>query len=513
MKRRITLRMTFLVLLAITVGFVPGMAQQPSNVKIEVRKMENGQVDVRNENRSLEDVGSLQDLLDQYGVKEELGDLQPGEEVEIIIRRKQKADVVREMVIDLDSDRPAPVIEEAKKRPLLGVFYNEDEETGGGKVTGLIQNSAAEANDIRAGDVIIQLDKKVINGIESLQDEVRAHKAGDKVKVVLLRDGKKINKNVTLGEDNQKHRNHWESSHFKFEDFNRLPHGKIMKVKPSGSKAGRPMLGVTLNVNRTVIENNGDRQDETNIRVQGVLPNSAASNMGIMTNDRIVAVNGQQVNSIMDIRNAMNGKKAGDKVTVTVERNGDGNMKKLSGNLTDLKHDGQEEEVEINVDFDFDNIEINDIELKEMDDFDWISNDGNQKVIIRKFDDNDNVRGEVREFHMTISMSDVSDEEAQALSAASGEDFAGQSNLDLARFEVGPNPNSGLFNLSFDLPSEGNTQIRVLDLNGEEIYRESLGNFTGSYNKDFDISKFAKGVYFLQITQGDRAFTKKVVTQ
>jgi membrane-associated protease RseP (regulator of RpoE activity) len=532
MEKRITLRMAFLVALAILIGFAPGMAQQPSNgnVKIEVRKQQNGQVDVQKDSRSLDEVGSLQDLLDQYGAKEELGDLQPGEEVEIIIRRRKKADVVREMIVELDSDRPIHKIEEKAKRPLLGVYYEEDEKTGGGRVNGLIPNSAAEGADIQKGDIIIQLDKEVIQGLASLQNAVKSHKAGDKVKVVLLRDGKKISKNVTLGEDNHRRFQHMgNGTDFHWEQFNgnnneeiifAPKHGGAQKFhfKSDEDMAGRPMLGVTLNINRTVIDNgNGDRQDETNIKVQSVLPNSAAADMGMENGDKILSVNGQQINGINDIRTALDGAKKGDNVTATVERNG--NMKKLSGKMTDLKHKGQHKVM----DFDFDtDVNINGIEieelkrleeLKNLEDVHFFDGSNGERVIIKHIETDDNTDGEVREFHMVISLSDVTTEEAQALSAASGEDFSGQSSLEMARFEVGPNPNNGLFKLSFELPSQGETQIRVLDLNGEEVYRENLGNFQGRYDKDFDISKFSKGVYFLQITQGDRAFTKKVVTQ
>lgn len=530
--------MAFLVLAAIMIGFSPGIAQQPSNgnVKIEVRKTQDGQLDVQQDNRAIEDVGNLQDLLNQYGVSEELGDLQPGEEVEIIIRRRQKEEVVREMIIDLDSDRPERVIDIAPrppmppkaKRPLLGVYYSEDTETGGGRVTGVMENTAAEKAEIQENDIIIQFDKTVIQGLNSLQEAVASHESGDKVSLVLLRDGKKMTKKVTLGENNlSEHNYRWKSngnSNFHFEDFNSIPNGRIIKKKRSSMK-GRPMLGVTLNISRTMIDDgNGNMEDNSTITVQGVLPGSAASEMGVQTGDEILRVNDKTVKGIDDIRDAMEGSKAGDDVTVFVERND--KVTRLRGKLTDLKHDNDEEH-EIRIDK---RIELNNLnfeELENMENVEIIRMGDDERVIIHSSgDNNDEVevvvhssgdieRGEskFREFHMTISMSDVSSEEAEALSAASGKEFQGQSNLEMARFAVGPNPNSGMFNLSFDIPTEGRTQLRVVDLNGQEIYTEDLGNFRGEYNKDFDISNFSKGVYFLEITQGDRAYTKKVITQ
>ncbi len=512
--------MGFLVLLAVLVGFVPGVAQQPNNgnVKIEVRKMQNGQVDVQQDSRAVEEVGSLQDLLDQYGAAEELGDLQPGEEVEIIIRRRKKDDVVREMVVELDSDRPVKIIEEAPKRPLLGVYYSEDLETGGGLVTSVMDNTAAEKAGLLKGDVIIQLDKEVIQGINSLQEAVAAHKAGDKVKVVYLRDGQKMTKNITLGENNRKETafqwNNQNGRNFHFEDFNNLPSGKILNKKLSEINTNRPMLGVTLSINRTVLDDgNGNREDKSDVTVQGVLPGSAASAMGIRSGDKIRKVNGQDVKDIADIRSALGDAKAGDEVRVSIERNGDGNLQELRGKLTNLK---QEENTTSQKRIIMNGLEVDDIDIEELENMDIFNirkGGDNVNIIVESIFEDDNNAGEVREFRMTVALSDVSNAEAEALSAASGEEFSGQSNLDMARFSVGPNPSNGMFNLSFELPTQGKTQLRVLDLNGEEIYKEDLGMFRGTYDKDFNISNFAKGVYFLQISQGDRAFTKKVVTQ
>jgi len=40
-----------------------------------------------------------------------------------------------------------------------------------------------------------------------------------------------------------------------------------------------------------------------------------------------------------------------------------------------------------------------------------------------------------------------------------------------------------------------------------------VNNFSGTYNKEIEIAKDGKGVYFLQINQGDKALTRKIVIQ
>jgi len=74
-----------------------------------------------------------------------------------------------------------------------------------------------------------------------------------------------------------------------------------------------------------------------------------------------------------------------------------------------------------------------------------------------------------------------------------------------------PNPNNGKFNLAFNLAEKGDAEITVLNIEGKKVYSEKLPDFTGAYDKEIDISKNPKGVYFVKIEQGRHAQVKKVV--
>lgn len=76
-----------------------------------------------------------------------------------------------------------------------------------------------------------------------------------------------------------------------------------------------------------------------------------------------------------------------------------------------------------------------------------------------------------------------------------------------------PNPNSGKFNLTFTLPEKGDTEITILNIDGKIVYKESLPNFSNTYDKEIDISKNAKGVYFVKVEQGKHAQVKKIVLE
>lgn len=76
-----------------------------------------------------------------------------------------------------------------------------------------------------------------------------------------------------------------------------------------------------------------------------------------------------------------------------------------------------------------------------------------------------------------------------------------------------PNPGNGKFNLSFKLEEKGNTQITILNVEGKVIYTEKLNDFSGVYDKEIDISKNPKGVYFVRVEQGAHSQLKKIILE
>jgi len=75
-----------------------------------------------------------------------------------------------------------------------------------------------------------------------------------------------------------------------------------------------------------------------------------------------------------------------------------------------------------------------------------------------------------------------------------------------------PNPNSGKFTLQFNADKRP-TEIKITNLNGKEIYSEKLSSFEGSYQNEIDLSGQKRGIYLLQIIQGNKATNKKIVIE
>ena len=78
------------------------------------------------------------------------------------------------------------------------IILNIPEGTGS-KVTRVHPKSAADRAGLIENDVILSIDGQVVRGYESLASTIRSHKPGDQIQMTLLRQNKKIDVTVTLG--------------------------------------------------------------------------------------------------------------------------------------------------------------------------------------------------------------------------------------------------------------------------------------------------------------------------
>jgi hypothetical protein len=67
------------------------------------------------------------------------------------------------------------------------------------KLTGVRAGSPAEKGGLVAGDIIVEFGGKTVTDLQSYSDALYSHQPGDAVKVVFLRDGKRMETMVTLG--------------------------------------------------------------------------------------------------------------------------------------------------------------------------------------------------------------------------------------------------------------------------------------------------------------------------
>jgi aminopeptidase YwaD len=88
------------------------------------------------------------------------------------------------------------------RRAALGVIpdYGTDDTTPGVKIMGTHPGSAAEHAGMQAADILIAIDATKIDSLYDLEGYLEQAKPGDKVKLVFLRDKRRVEANAVLGE-------------------------------------------------------------------------------------------------------------------------------------------------------------------------------------------------------------------------------------------------------------------------------------------------------------------------
>jgi len=86
----------------------------------------------------------------------------------------------------------------AGDRPYFGSIPAFGEQVEGYPLSGVAPESPAARAGVQAGDVIIRFGKHKITSLEDFDSALRRFKTGDKVAVIVRRDGKEVALNVIL---------------------------------------------------------------------------------------------------------------------------------------------------------------------------------------------------------------------------------------------------------------------------------------------------------------------------
>lgn len=79
--------------------------------------------------------------------------------------------------------------------------------------------------------------------------------------------------------------------------------------------------------------------------------------------------------------------------------------------------------------------------------------------------------------------------------------------------QVYPNPSTGKVMLRFHQFEVADLQVSVVNALGQTVYSEALEHFHGEYAGAIDLSAFARGLYTLQVTDGQRQFVQKLMVE
>ena len=152
----------------------------------------------------------------------------------------------------------------------------------------MVEEGPAEKAGVKSGDVIIKFKNKEIREYTDLSRYAGLTKPGTKVTIELIRDGKKMDLKVKLGE------------------FEESRNGRFAEKEESA-------LGMTVQDITPELAEHFDIEKTEGVLVTNVKANSQAEKAGIQRGDIILEVNRKKISTTKDFRKAV---KASGKETV-----------------------------------------------------------------------------------------------------------------------------------------------------------------------------------------------------
>lgn len=322
----------------------------------------------------------------------------------------------------------------------------------GSYVTGVIGNTAAERAGIKPFDYIYGIDEYRTGSRQNLGSILQKYEPGERAKVYYIRKGSDRSTNITFGSRSE-------------------------AVYKEVDKCDEPFFGVS-----------GDHSRSWNkgVPVQ-VIAKSTAESLGMEDRDVILTINDYTIIDWDDISTAIDNMSVGENIKVTYLRDN----REITG-VQAIKSYCATKGVGGIDQFKFreNEIVVTGVELSKR--------DRSFKAV--DFTD------------VVVNVQDISQEESSKLRSTSGIRISNNT-LRVNNLELAPNPHKGLFNLRFDLPSSGSTRVQIFNESGRNIYDYDLGNYSGEFEDEVDISQNGNANYFLTVSQNNRMMAKKIVLQ
>ena len=81
----------------------------------------------------------------------------------------------------------------------------------------------------------------------------------------------------------------------------------------------------------------------------------------------------------------------------------------------------------------------------------------------------------------------------------------------LEQMDIYPNPVANELRLSLNSETSGNYDLRIMNMQGQTAYAESLSLISGAQHRTVDVSQLAAGVYTVIISDGNKSSTRRLV--
>ncbi len=162
----------------------------------------------------------------------------------------------------------------------------------------LVAGGSAESAGIKEGDVILKIDGKDVNKTNELQSYIAGKSAGTKVDLTIFRDGKEIDKTVTLKARDENNKSQ--------------PVADLKNKSENGSEKAATTASfdqIGLSIRNLTSNDKAQYKVSHGVMITDVKPLSAAEDQSLAPGIVIVEADKRQVNNIGDFKEAVKDKK------------------------------------------------------------------------------------------------------------------------------------------------------------------------------------------------------------
>ncbi len=207
-------------------------------------------------------------------------------------------------------------------RGSIGIQFSADEDrnhelvkgyggTQGIFVTHVEPGGPAEKGGLKEGDIIVSLDGKPVTRGQDLMDHVADASVGESMKIAVLRNGKKEDLSVIIGDRAKVFANTF---------------GGQRSESTEPGEGTQAKFGIFIQDLNASLRQNLNYTGPAGVLITQVEGGSFADDIGLLQNDIIVQINRQAVTSAEELKRIQNTMKPGDAVVFKIMRAGRGNQ-------------------------------------------------------------------------------------------------------------------------------------------------------------------------------------------
>ncbi len=278
-------------------------------------------------------------------VKKMLSFFESGQNINITYKRGENT---KTCLLQLEEQKTP----EVPKRTYMGVFLKDlDEETRkniklmkpfGIMISEVVKDSPADKAGLKDEDVLLTFAGEKIFTVDQLIKMLQNFKPENEIKLKILRGKKTKIIKIVLGEK-EDDLNYFLSGKDDSFNFDKAPKNVLFYKYDIPDK--NKWIGVELELNKQETIKDGEKVKTTKTIVKKVIKGTQAEKAGLKEGDVIIAVENDKN---LEIGKAIQEKEIGDKITLTVERNG--KVQDFAVEIGERKTSDSEENVKVTID-------------------------------------------------------------------------------------------------------------------------------------------------------------------